>query len=148
MRDDNDIITALQLHDDWLKTDDHVAIRLPPAVAVVVFIVVAGLKVLREAVLDLLVGEAIADAAVEFVECLPFQFLVFTPWSGDETRCLDGALQGGGPDDELGAWGDGFGDELGEALCVLFAAFGDTGVPADFACEIELGLAVLGTSLV
>jgi hypothetical protein len=61
VRNDNDVLTALQFHDNRLKTDNHIPIRLAATVAVVVFIVVAGLEVFRVLVGDLLVGQTVAD---------------------------------------------------------------------------------------
>ena len=45
VRDDNDILTPLQFHDDGFEPDDHVTVGLASSVAVVVLVVVAGLEV-------------------------------------------------------------------------------------------------------
>lgn len=71
MRDDQDILRALQLHDDGLEADDDVAVRLTPAVAVVVLVLITRSKVLGVLLLDFGVREAVADAGVELVECFP-----------------------------------------------------------------------------
>ena len=71
MRDDQDILRALQLHDDGLEADDDVAVRLSPAVAVVVLVLITCSKVLGILLLDFSVRETVADAGVELVECFP-----------------------------------------------------------------------------
>lgn len=71
MRDDQDILRALQLHDDGLEADDDVAVRLASAVAVVVFVFIARGEVFGVLLLDVGVREAVADAGVELVECFP-----------------------------------------------------------------------------
>jgi hypothetical protein len=62
--DNDDVLAALQLHDDGLQADDHVAVRLTAAVAVVVLVFVAGGEVLGVLLGNFLVGEAIADTRV------------------------------------------------------------------------------------
>ena len=74
--DDDDVLAALQLHDDGLEPDDHIAVALAATVPVIVFIVVARLEVLRVPISDLLVREAIAHARVQFVQCFPFELVV------------------------------------------------------------------------
>lgn len=143
VRDDDDVLATLELHDDGLEPDDHVAVRLPAAVAVVVLVVVARLEVFRVAVRDLLVREAVAEARVELVQRLPFEFVVALWGRGEEAGGLDGALEGRGPDGELAVVANGRGDEVGECPGVEFTAFGDIGVAADFAIEVVLGFAVL-----
>ena len=98
MRDDYDVFAALEFHDYGFKTDDDVAVGFTAAVAVVVFVVVAGAEVFGVAVGDFLVGEAVADARVELVEGFPFEFVVAFGRGGEVARCLDGAFEGGGPD--------------------------------------------------
>lgn len=141
--DDDDVLAALELHDDGLEPDDHVAVRLPASIAVVVLVVVARLEVLRVDVRDLLVREAVAEARVELVQGLPFELVVAIWGRGEEAGRLDGALEGRGPDGELAVVADGGGDEFGERLGVEFAAFGDVGVAANFAGEVVLGFAML-----
>lgn len=70
----DDVLAALQLHDDRLEPDDDVAVGFAAAVAVIVFVVVASAEVFWVAICDFLVGEAVADARVELVEGLPFEF--------------------------------------------------------------------------
>lgn len=76
MGDNDDILTALQLHDDGFEPDDHITIALPATVAIVIFVVVAGFEILGVAVGDFLVSQAVADARVELVEGFPFEFIV------------------------------------------------------------------------
>ena len=75
VRHDDDVLAALELHDDRLQSNDDVTVRLAAAVAVVVLVVVARAKVFRVLVLDLLVGHAVADARLELVERLPLEYL-------------------------------------------------------------------------
>lgn len=100
MRDDQDVLRALQLHDDRLEADDDVAVRLTPAVAVVVLVLIARSKVLGVLLLDLGVCEAVADAGVELVECFPLQLVVVRGQMGAGGDC---AAQGGRPDRERAA---------------------------------------------
>lgn len=87
--DDEDVLATLELHDDGLETDDDVAVRFAAAVSVVVLVIVAGGEVLGEAVLDLLVCQAIADAGIELVQGLPLQLIVVR---GEEASRGDGAF--------------------------------------------------------
>lgn len=87
VRHDQYVLRPLQLHDDGLQPDHHVAVRLAAQVAVVVLVLVALLEVFRVLLLDFAVGEAVADARVELVERFPFQLL-----EGEEARGLDRAL--------------------------------------------------------
>lgn len=76
MGDDEDILTALELHDDWLEADNDIAIRLAAAVSIVVLVFVAGSKILGIAVFDLLVRQTITDAGIKLVKGLPLQLVV------------------------------------------------------------------------
>ena len=143
MRHNDDILAPFQLHDNGFKPYNHIPIALPAPVAIIVLVVVSRAEVLGVAVGDLLVGEAVADARVEFVQSLPFELVVAFGGGGEEAGRLDGAFEGGGPDCELAVVADGAGDELGEGVGVEFAALGDVGVAADFAFEVEFGFAVL-----
>lgn len=98
MRNDYDIFAALKFHDYGLETDYHVAVGFTAAIAVVVFVVVAGFEVFGVAVGYFLVGEAVADAGVELVEGFPFEFVVAFGGGGEVARCLDGSFESGGPD--------------------------------------------------
>ena len=71
MRDDEDVLGALQLHDDGLQADDDVAVALTTQVAVVVLVLISCLEILWEPLLDLRIRQAIADAGVELVKCFP-----------------------------------------------------------------------------
>lgn len=97
----NDVLAPFQLHNDRFKTDDNIAVGFATAVAVIVFVLVAGTEIFRVAVCDLLVGEAVADAGVELVEGFPFKLAIAGGGGGKEARSLDGAFQGGGPDGQL-----------------------------------------------
>ena len=76
MRHDDDVLAAFQFHDDRLKSDDDVTIGFSAAVAIVVFIVVSSFEIFGVLVRDLLVGEAVAGAGVQFVQGFPFEFVV------------------------------------------------------------------------
>lgn len=56
MRDNNNILAALQFHDDGFQPDDDIPIRFAPAVAIVVFVVVTRAEVFRVLVCDFLIG--------------------------------------------------------------------------------------------
>lgn len=146
--DDDDVLAAFQLHDDRLQTDDDVAVGFAAAVAVVVLVFVAGGEVLRVALGDLLVGQAVADTRVELVEGLPLQLLVagrlLQVASG-----LDGSLEGRSPDDDLGVLGDArLAKELGQGASVGFTTLRDVGVTTDLAGQVVLGFSVLEMRLV
>jgi len=72
---DEDVFAALEFHDDGFETDHNIAVRLPAQVTVVVLVIVAGLEVVGIPLFDLGVGEAVANAAVEFVESFPLELL-------------------------------------------------------------------------
>ncbi len=97
----NNVLASFQLHDDRFETNDNVTIGFAAAVAIVVFVVVAGSEIFRVAICDLLIGETVAYAGVELVKGFPFQFGVPGRRGGKEARSLNGAFQGGGPDSEL-----------------------------------------------
>lgn len=141
--DDDDVLAALQLHDDGFETDDDVAVGLAAAVAVVVLVLVAGLEVLGVLLGDLLVGQAIADAGVQLVECLPLQLLE-SGFGFQVAGGLDGAAESRGPDDDLGVLGDaGLAHQLGESTCVGLTTLRDVGVTANAASQVVFGLTVL-----
>lgn len=71
MRDDEDVLAALQLHDDGLEADHHVAVAFASTVSVVVLVFVARLEVIGVKVRYLLVRHSVANASVELVESLP-----------------------------------------------------------------------------
>jgi hypothetical protein len=57
---------------------------------------------------------------------------------------LDGAFEGGGPDDDLGVWRNaGLAEELWQLTGIGFTALGDVGVTADLAGQVELRFTVL-----
>jgi hypothetical protein len=141
--DDDDVLAALEFHDDGLQADDHVAIRLTAAVAVVVLVFIAGGEVLRVLLGNFLVGEAIADAGVQFVEGLPFQ-LFEAGFCLEVAGGLDGAAEGGGPNDDFGVGGNArLAEELWQLAGVGLAALGNVGVTTNFAGQVELRFTVL-----
>ncbi len=89
---DNDVLAPFQLHYNGFETNDNVAVGFASAVAVIVFVVVAGAEIFRVAVCDLLIGEAVADAGVELVKGFPFKFGVAGGGGGKEARSLDRAF--------------------------------------------------------
>ncbi len=107
MRHDNDIFASFQLHDDGFQTDNDIAIAFAASVSVIVFVVVAGFEVFGVLSFDFGVGEAIADARVEFVEGFPFEFVVAFGGVCEEAGGLDCSGEGGGPDRELAVVTDG-----------------------------------------
>lgn len=98
MRHDNNILAPLEFHDDRLEANHHIPVRLPAPVPVVIFVIVARAEVFRVAILDFLIGEAVADAAVQFVERFPFEFGVAFGRGGQEAGCLNRAFERAGPD--------------------------------------------------
>lgn len=118
VRHDQDVLAALELHDDGLQADDHVAVRLAAEVAVVVLVFVALRKVIGVLLLDLGVRQAVADAGVELVQCFPFQLLEF-----EEPRGLDCSLEGGSPNGEFATVADRLGYEPGKRVCICVASF-------------------------
>ena len=141
--DDDDVLAALELHDDGLEADDDVAVALAAAVAIVVLVVVARFEVLGIEGLDLGVGQAVADARVELVQRFPFELARGDRGGGEVPGRLDGALQGRGPDRQRLRVGLGFLDERGQGEGVEGAAGGEGGVATDFALEVVGGFAVL-----
>lgn len=105
MRDDDDVLTALEFHDDRLKADDNVAVRLATAITIVVLVFVARLEILGVALRNVLVGETVAHAAVKLVKRFPFQLLP-TRLRGQVTCRLRCAFQCRRPDYELGVGWD------------------------------------------
>lgn len=71
VRNDENVLAALQFHDDGLEADHYIPVALTAAVAVVVLVFVASLEIFRVHVGDLLVRHAVADTSVELVERLP-----------------------------------------------------------------------------
>lgn len=137
VRHDEDILAAFQLHDDRFEPDDYVTVGLPSQIAVVVLVVVARFEIGGVLRFNLGVGEAVADARVELVEGFPREL-----FEGQEAGGLRRAFERRGPDGELQVAG-GFFDEVWEFARVELAAFGDVGVAADLAAEVEHGFAVL-----
>ena len=143
MRHDDDILAAFQLHDDGLKSDDHVAIGFSAAVAIVVFIVVSRFEVFGVAVRNLLVRQAVANARVQFVQGFPFELVVAFWRCGEEASRLDCAFEGGGPNCKLAVVAYGVSDEARERPGVELASFGDVGIAADFARKVVFRFTML-----
>lgn len=99
MSDNEDVLRALQLHDDGLKADDNIAIGLAAGVTVVVLVVIAGLEILRVTVLDFAIGETITNSRIKLVEGFPFELLKLK-----ESRGLNGTPEGGGPNSQLASF--------------------------------------------
>lgn len=93
--DDEDVLTPLELHDDGLKTDNNVAIRLSAAISVIVLVFIARSEILGVAVLNLLIRQAVTDARIKLVKGLPLQLVVM--WR-EKTCSCNGAFQGRCPD--------------------------------------------------
>ena len=88
MRNNQDILTPFQFHDNWLESNDHVAVGFAAKVAVIVLVLIALGEVFGVLLLDLAVGEAVADARVELVKGFPFEF-----FKGKEAGGLYGAFE-------------------------------------------------------
>ena len=143
VRHDDDILTALQLHDDRLKPDNNVAIRLSTPVAIIVFIVISRFEIFGVLVRNLLVRETVADARVQFVQGFPFELVVAFWGCVEKSSCLYCAFKGGGPDCKLAVVTDGGCDKVGKRTGVEFTAIRNISVAADLAGKIEFGFAVL-----
>jgi len=76
MGHNQNILGAFQFHDDGLETDHNITVRFTATVSVVVFVVIAGLEIFGVLFFDLGVGEAIADAGIEFVQGFPLELVV------------------------------------------------------------------------
>jgi hypothetical protein len=157
MSNNEDIFTALQFHDDRLKTNNNITVWLSATVAVVVFILITCRKVLRELLCNFGIGETITNSCIELVESLPLKLVVS---SGKETRGLVGTLEGGGPNGEgtviLSLWVWGFWglfnlitytnwlpNELWKLVGVEFSTRRQVGVSTNLSGKIELGFTVL-----
>ena len=143
MGHDDDVLAAFEFHDDGLESDDDVAVGFPAQVTVIVLVVVARFKIFRVPVRNLLIGQAVAQTRVQFVQGFPFKFVIAFGRRGEEPSGLDRAFQGGGPNCELAVVTDGGSDKVGKCTSVQFAAFGNVGVSANFASQIEFGFAML-----
>ena len=120
---DDDVFAALKFHDNRLKADYNIAVRLSATVAVVVLVFVASCKVLRVFVCNFFVGEAIAHTRVKFIQGFPLKFLK-SGLCGKVASGLNGAFEGRGPDDDLGIRGDSrFLEEARKSLCVSLTSF-------------------------
>jgi hypothetical protein len=66
-------------------------VRFAAAIAVVVFILVAGGEIFGEILFDLRIGHAVTDARIEFIEGFPLELVVAV---GEEAGGGDGAFEG------------------------------------------------------
>ena len=71
VRNDEDVLAALQFHYNGLKSGHHIAVAFTSPVPVVVLVFVARLEVIGVKVRYLLVRHTVANASVELVEGLP-----------------------------------------------------------------------------
>lgn len=142
--DNQDIATSLKFHHDGFKTDDNVTVGLAATVAIVVFIGIAGGEIFGVHVVDFLVGETVAIAAVEFIEGFPFKF--FPAKFGDgRGGGLVGTFEGTSPDGKGGVCGEaGLAEEFGEHFGVLEAAGAEVCIAADFAFEVVFAFTMAG----
>ncbi len=143
MRHDDDVLAAFQFHDDRLQSDDDVAIGFSAPVAIVVFVVVSRFEIFGVSVRNLLVGKAVADARVQFVQGFPFELVVSFGGCREESGRLVGAFEGGRPNCKLAVVTDGGSDKLGQRTAIEFAACGKVGVTADSAGDVVIRLAML-----
>jgi hypothetical protein len=141
MRNNQNILTPLQLHDDRLEPNHHIPIALPAPVSIIILIVISRFEVFWVFLRDLGVGQPVADTRVELVERFPLQLVV---GGGEVGGGCDGAFEGRGPDCKGPVVAHGLADEFWELECVLLAALGELRVPADLPGEVVHGLAVLG----
>ena len=74
----------------WGKGEGGGDKRFAASVAVVVFIFVAGGEVFGVRFCDFLVGHAVADSGVEFIEGFPLELVVVF---GEVAGCLNGAFE-------------------------------------------------------
>lgn len=144
---DDDILTALQFHDDGLKADDDVAVGLTATVAVVVLVFITGSEILGVFLSDFFVGQAVANARVKFVQGFPLQLLIASR-SLEVTGTLNSTTQSRSPDYDLGVVRDTrLAQQLGKCAGVGFAALGDVRVASNTASQVELGFTVLFSSV-
>lgn len=47
MSDDEDVLLALEFHDDGLETDDHVPVRFTASIPIVELVVIPRIEILR-----------------------------------------------------------------------------------------------------
>lgn len=145
MSDDDDVLASLQFHDDRLKPNDHVAVTLSTSVAVIVFIVITSLEVFRVLIGNFLVGQAIADAGIKFVESFPFKFVIALWRSRQEPRGLDGTFKRRGPDGQLTVIANRLSYKIRKRTCIELASGRDVCVTADFAMQVKVRFPMLDT---
>ena len=143
VRDDDDVLGPLELHDDGFEADDDVAVRLAPAVPVVVLVVVASLEVLRVLGLDLRVRHAVADTRLELVEGLPLQRLP-PHLLRQVLRRLDCPFQRRRPDGQRLVCGySRFAHNIRQCPSVRLPPWRQVRVPADLGLQVVFRFAML-----
>ena len=131
MGHNDDVLTALQFHDDWFQANDNIPVRFSSAITVVVLVFVSSCEVIRILLGNILVSEPVAKSGVEFVQSLPFKLLKAC-FGGKMTSSLDCTLECRCPDDDLGVgWIAGFSHQFREGFRVSFASLGDAGIPTN-----------------
>ena len=138
MRDDENVLASLQLHDDGFQSNDNIPIRLSTEIAVVVLVLVALRKVLGVFLLDFAVGQAVANTRIEFVQRFPFEFL-----KSEEACGLDGALQCGGPNGKPAAIANRLRNKARKSMRIGISALRKICVSSNLARKVVLRLAVL-----
>jgi uncharacterized membrane protein YccF (DUF307 family) len=67
MRHNKDVFRALKLHNDQLETNYNVSVTFTATIAVIIFIIILGLKGFWISLFDLSIGYAVTSTRVEFV---------------------------------------------------------------------------------
>lgn len=75
MGDDDDVVASLQLHDDWLQSNDHVTIGLSTPIPVIIFVLISRREILRIFLLDFTIRHPVAHARVQLVQSFPFELV-------------------------------------------------------------------------
>jgi hypothetical protein len=155
--DNKNVFTSLQFHNNRLKTDDDIAIRLSATVAVVVLVFITSGKILGVSVLDLLVSQTVAHARVKLIKGLPLELVVVLR---KEARRGDGSSKSRGPHGKrtiilrimlaftpvrrLGwTYSDRLSDELREFPSILLATRRKKRVTADSSIKVVQRFTVL-----
>lgn len=143
MGDNDDILTALEFHDNGFQADNNIAVGLSSSVAVVILVFITGSKVFRVLLGDILVSKTVANTRVEFVQSLPFQPLEAC-FSCEVASSLDRTLECRCPNDDLGiGWKSGLFHEIREGFRVSLASLRNARIPANFPHQVVLRFTVL-----
>ena len=76
MSNDYNVLGTFNLHDNWLKANNDIAIRFTTAVAVIVLILITRFEVFWILFLNLLISQTVANARVNLVESFPFELFI------------------------------------------------------------------------